>query len=237
MILALIKKIMDKTFGHWWKHYPGKTKYVACRWCGKLPKSQWAECDRIVKGKQITFSDMQWLTAILGLALLAVTLLVVGLILCWAFGFTLNHRQITQMQDAAGSSQQKKTQVSTIIPLNPTQAKLVRFTVTAYCPCKKCCGAYADGVTASGHVIKAGDRFVAADCKFPFGTRMIVPGYNNSKAVTVLDRGGAIIGNHIDVFFDTHAEALKWGRQKLEIKIEGKKWTGTNTEKRGRQGG
>jgi len=34
--------------------------------------------------------------------------------------------------------------------------------VTAYCSCEICCGEYSDGVTASGHVIQEGDRFVAA---------------------------------------------------------------------------
>jgi len=41
-----------------------------------------------------------------------------------------------------------------------------------------------------------------------------IPGYGT---VPVLDRGGAIKGARLDVFFPTHAEALKWGRQSLEI--------------------
>ena len=28
--------------------------------------------------------------------------------------------------------------------------------VSAYCPCERCCGVYADGITASGHVYPAG---------------------------------------------------------------------------------
>lgn len=32
------------TFGyHWWKHYPGERRYVQCRICGRLPKSQWKQ--------------------------------------------------------------------------------------------------------------------------------------------------------------------------------------------------
>lgn len=91
--------------------------------------------------------------------------------------------------------------------------------VTAYCPCKKCCGIYADGYTASGHKIEKGDRFAAAPRQIPFGTMIIVPGYNEGRPVPVLDRGSAIRGNHIDVFFDTHEQALEWGNQLLPVEV------------------
>ena len=87
--------------------------------------------------------------------------------------------------------------------------------VSAYCPCELCCGIYADGVTASGHVIQPGDKFVAADPSIPFGTLLDVPGYG---IVPVLDRGGAIKGNKLDLYFDTHAEALLWGRKQLRVR-------------------
>jgi 3D (Asp-Asp-Asp) domain-containing protein len=89
--------------------------------------------------------------------------------------------------------------------------------VTAYCPCTKCCGKYGWGyTTASGYKIKPGDRFVAADKSLPFGTEVQIPGYGN---VQVKDRGGAIKGNRLDVYFDTHREALKWGVKTLQVKI------------------
>ncbi|MFH1883583.1 MAG: hypothetical protein ABIL62_12850 [Planctomycetota bacterium] len=63
--------------------------------------------------------------------------------------------------------------------------RTVRMRVTAYCPCRRCCGRYSDKRTAGGHKIRRGDTFVAADRKHSFGTEMIVPGYNNSKPVKV----------------------------------------------------
>ena len=87
--------------------------------------------------------------------------------------------------------------------------------VSAYCPCEKCCGKFSDGITASGHCIKKGDKFVAAP--LPFGTIVDVPGYGK---VPVLDRGGSIQGNKIDVFFASHQDALNWGRQYLTVTIE-----------------
>ena len=93
--------------------------------------------------------------------------------------------------------------------------------VTAYCACQKCCGPRAQGVTASGrHVSYNGGRFVAADTSvLKFNTNLIIPGYANNKPVKVLDRGGAIKGHKLDVFFASHQEARKWGRQKLWVTV------------------
>jgi 3D (Asp-Asp-Asp) domain-containing protein len=96
-----------------------------------------------------------------------------------------------------------------------------QFVVTAYCPCKKCCGPRACGITASGEPVTAnGGLFVAADRSIPFGTVVTIPGYAGGKQVPVLDRGGAIKGNRLDVFFQTHAAALSFGRQTLTVEIE-----------------
>ena len=92
------------------------------------------------------------------------------------------------------------------------------YRVTAYCPCEKCCGRYADGITAAGHRITKGDRFVAAPPEIPFGTMLIVPGYKEGRPVPVLDRGGAIKDSRLDVFFDSHAEALAWGVRYVKVK-------------------
>jgi len=94
--------------------------------------------------------------------------------------------------------------------------KTITAEVTAYCPCEKCCGKFADGTTASGRVIFKGDKFCAADKSIPFGTMITIPDYGT---VPVLDRGGAITGSRIDVFFPDHQQALNWGRRKMTVKI------------------
>ena len=101
----------------------------------------------------------------------------------------------------------------------PPQPRIIRMEVTAYCPCSRCCGPNAAGITASGEHVSANDgRFVAADTSLPFGTRIIIPGYADAP-VPVLDRGGAIRGNRLDVYFDSHEAALEWGRQTLDVAI------------------
>jgi len=90
------------------------------------------------------------------------------------------------------------------------------YRVTAYCPCKQCCGPKAKGITASGKPVTAnGGRFCAADKSVPFGTMLDIPGYGT---VPVLDRGGAIKGRRLDVYFPTHKEALRWGVKWLRVR-------------------
>jgi 3D (Asp-Asp-Asp) domain-containing protein len=107
-------------------------------------------------------------------------------------------------------------------PEQSGQWQTVPMRVTAYCPCEKCCGKYSNGQTACGHKIRPGDAFVAADKEYSFGTEIIIPGYENAAPVKVLDRGGAIRGNRLDVFFGSHEEALKWGVKDLNVKVRRK---------------
>ena len=95
--------------------------------------------------------------------------------------------------------------------------------VTAYCACPKCCGPNARGLTASGRPTSYNDgHFVAADTKlFKFGTKLRIPGYAGEKPVEVIDRGGAIKGYHIDVFFPTHEQARVWGKRWVQVTVEG----------------
>lgn len=106
----------------------------------------------------------------------------------------------------------------TVFPI--ANHRVLMMEVTAYCACTKCCGPNAQGITASGKTIAYNNgKFVAADTSvLPFGTKILIPGYD-ARPVEVIDRGGAIKGNKIDVFFDSHEEALQWGRQKVAVQI------------------
>ena len=99
--------------------------------------------------------------------------------------------------------------------------RTVLMEVTAYCPCDICCGKHSKGITASGKAVSFnGGRFVAADTRvLPFGTKIRVPGYDGGNVVSVADKGGAIKGNKLDVFFPDHKAALRWGRQMLPVEI------------------
>lgn len=108
-----------------------------------------------------------------------------------------------------------------VTPKKAARARVVRMEVTAYCPCTKCCGPNAAGVTASGlPVSHNGGKFVAADTSvLPFRTKLAIPGYHAAAPVEVIDRGGAIKGRRLDVYFPTHAEALEWGRRIVDVSV------------------
>lgn len=112
--------------------------------------------------------------------------------------------------------------IPTLIQLQSSPAtRVMLMEVTAYCPCPKCCGPQAQGITASGKTVDYADgRFVAADTRLlPFGTRVSVPGYHDGQPVEVIDRGGAIKGNKLDVYFPSHQTALEWGRRQVPVTI------------------
>ena len=87
------------------------------------------------------------------------------------------------------------------------------YKITAYCSCAKCCGK-TTGRTAMGTKATAG-RTVAASGKFAFGTKLNI----NGHVYTVEDRGGAINGNKIDIYVNSHAEALAWGVRYLPVSV------------------
>lgn len=87
------------------------------------------------------------------------------------------------------------------------------YKVTAYCACMKCCGK-TNGITASG-VKATANHTIAAPRTFAFGTKVVI----NGVTYTVEDRGGAIQGNRIDIYMNSHSEALKWGVRYVEVEV------------------
>ncbi|MCZ6811129.1 MAG: 3D domain-containing protein, partial [Planctomycetota bacterium] len=104
-------------------------------------------------------------------------------------------------------------------PIRPVRT--MAMLVTAYSPDERSCGQFADGITASGYSVWTNAmKLAAADTSvLPFGTLVSVPGYHDSRAVPVLDRGGAIKGDRLDILFPTHEAALQWGVQHLDVTI------------------
>jgi 3D (Asp-Asp-Asp) domain-containing protein len=86
------------------------------------------------------------------------------------------------------------------------------YEITHYCKCARCCGKN-DGITATGTQATAG-RTIAVDPKvIPLGTEVIIDGQHYIAE----DTGGAIKGNKIDIFCDSHEEAINRGRTTREV--------------------
>lgn len=100
-------------------------------------------------------------------------------------------------------------------------ARTIWMTVTGYSPDERSCGDSADGLTATMHSVTTNAmKLVAADpTVLPYGSMVSIPGYDTDSIVPVLDCGGAIKGDKLDLLFPTHEEALKWGRQRVLVTI------------------
>jgi 3D (Asp-Asp-Asp) domain-containing protein len=92
------------------------------------------------------------------------------------------------------------------------------YRVTGYAACVACCGK-SDGITADGTYAPGfKGRLASAPKDFPFGTTLWVEGVG---LVEVHDRGGAIKGRRLELFFQKYREAIQWGVQKRQVWV----WT------------
>jgi 3D (Asp-Asp-Asp) domain-containing protein len=91
-----------------------------------------------------------------------------------------------------------------------------KFTInaSAYTAAADECGK-SDGITASGLKVKEGVT-IACPPQFPFGTKIKIEGMGTRVCE---DRGGAIKGNHIDIYVETKKDAFSFGRRNLEAEV------------------
>lgn len=116
--------------------------------------------------------------------------------------------QVQKVQTSRSATPRTASGTTTTVVVNGEVYK-----ITAYCSCSKCCGK-STGRTASGTRATAG-RTVAASSKFAFGTKLNIGGH----IYTVEDRGGAINGNRIDIYVNSHSAALQWGVKYLPVSV------------------
>lgn len=91
-----------------------------------------------------------------------------------------------------------------------------KFTInaSAYTAAADECGK-SDGITASGIKVKE-NRTLACPPAFPFGTKIQIEGVGT---LICEDRGGAIKGNHFDIYVETKKEAFAFGRKNLLAEV------------------
>ena len=111
-----------------------------------------------------------------------------------------------------GYNGNKQPQGSATQAVKESKRYLGNFTLTGYCPCVKCCGKN-DGITASGKKATANHTVAVDKSKIPLGSKLII----NGKTYYAEDVGGAIKDTRIDIFFDTHQEALNFDRQQGDV--------------------
>lgn len=90
------------------------------------------------------------------------------------------------------------------------------FKIYAYCPCEKCCGSGAAGITATGTTATAGRTIAVDPDVIPLGSTVIIEG----NEYIAEDTGGGIKGKTIDLFMSDHSAALAWGIRYLEVTVK-----------------
>lgn len=96
--------------------------------------------------------------------------------------------------------------------------KTITVVVSAYCKenYPHICNDGESTYTSTGTVATVGRTIAVDPSVIPYGTEVQIEGVGVRIAE---DCGGAIKGNRIDLLFDTHQEALNFGRQTKQVKI------------------
>lgn len=103
---------------------------------------------------------------------------------------------------------------------------LGEFKITAYCSCVRCCSIWAKNrpldengkeivYTASGERAEAGKTIAVDTSVIPFGTEVKI----GDTVYTAQDTGSAVKGNVIDIYFDSHEDAVRHGVKRLEVEV------------------
>ena len=90
-----------------------------------------------------------------------------------------------------------------------------KFKLTAYCPCYECSGKWGN-MTATGVKAKEGRTIAVDEDVIPYGYEVIIGG----QTYRAEDCGGKVIGKHIDVYFNNHDDAEKFGIQYADVLLK-----------------
>lgn len=113
-----------------------------------------------------------------------------------------------------GTTKQVEEDEVTDVEIETTkQYEMETYTITAYCPCIECSEGHGT-MTATGVKAREGRTIAVDPKKIPYGTKLEIEGVGVRVAE---DCGGAIKGNKIDLYFDTHQEVLNFGRQTKQV--------------------
>lgn len=182
------------------------------------------ECDKKMKyGKKSPTSKVLrhivFYSIILGVAFLIFTI-----------GFAVGQLKVPKVAAIEPDIEQTSsvTDVSSVIDSSTVEVEWIEFVATAYCPCEKCCGEWANKrpldengapivYGATGKPLQQGVSVAADTSIYPMGTQLEIEGMGT---YIVHDRGGAIKGNRLDIYFDNHEDAKAFGCQTVRVRVE-----------------
>lgn len=92
---------------------------------------------------------------------------------------------------------------------------IITATITAYCSCKLCCGSNAKGITAANVKPTQGITIAAPRKYLLRSTKVVI----NGHTYTIQDRLAKRFDNRFDIYFNSHKEALQFGKKQLTVTI------------------
>ncbi|MEA4926892.1 MAG: 3D domain-containing protein [Syntrophomonadaceae bacterium] len=120
-----------------------------------------------------------------------------------------------QTRQALGLADNLSSASDSTVSRGSDSGKVLTMVATAYDGCYECNKPYYGQPSYIGLPLQKG--IVAVDPRvIPMGTRLYVEGYGEAIAA---DQGNAIKGNRIDLFFDTHQQALDYGMKTVKVTI------------------
>lgn len=133
----------------------------------------------------------------------------------------IDEKKFGNTQSYAKGEAAQKTLEASLSAQNPapeteTAVTAVRslgtFRTTGYCPCTRCCGKWGKQ-TSTGAVPRSGHTIAVDPRVIPYGTKLMI----NGIIYTAEDCGGGVKGKHIDIYYDTHMQALRHGSRSAEV--------------------
>lgn len=122
--------------------------------------------------------------------------------------------EMFESEEAFPATVDKEPPAGTVYPISPSTEggwTLQNCTLTAYCSCPMCCNNY---ITYTGTVVTEG-RTVAVDPRvIPLGSIVTIAGHD------YVAEDAGVIGNWVDIYFDTHYECVEFGLQSGDVSIQ-----------------
>lgn len=103
-----------------------------------------------------------------------------------------------------------------MMPKN-VNAKLIDYGLmkcSAYCPCEECSEGWGRQ-THSGKTAEAGRTIAVDPSVIDIGSKVKI----GNHIYVAEDVGSAVVGDTIDIFFDSHQEVEEWGVRYIECRV------------------
>lgn len=110
-------------------------------------------------------------------------------------------------KSASSSAQKEISQTQT----SSAGTSLGTFSISGYCNCERCSGG--SRLTYSGAVPQANHTIAADLTILPLGSKVRI----GNTVYTVEDKGSAVQGNMLDIYYDSHEKAISHGRTRQEV--------------------